>query len=221
MSQIIVETLVEKVNNQEIRLNEQYKASTKIAETISTMKSESANIQKLSGVVNHLQDNLTRINWPLEEMRGLKSTLSQNNLLLQQPRKEKVIHVHTGSKLLWITIAVSVICILVIFGWIDTSNTLDNYKMNNACWRYLKLNMNAKDLDYLQKIERLYQQDPEQWIRLIEEKELAVQQRVEAQLKAEAAQKEADEWKKAARNENQERKNTKKRTTSKAKNQDK
>ena len=221
MSQIIVETLVEKVNNQEIRLNEQHKVTAKIAETISTMKSESENIQKLSGIVNHLQDNLTRIKWPLEEMRDLKSNLSQNNSLLQQPKREKVIHVHTGSKLLWVTIAVSVICILVIFGWINTSRSLVEYKMHNACWRYLKLNMNAKDLEYLQKIERLYQQDPGQWIRLIEEKELVLQQRVEAQLNVEAAQRQVGQWKKAVGDENQQRKNTKKRTTSKAKNQDK
>lgn len=220
MSQIIVETLVEKVNKQEIRLNEQHKVTAKIAETISTMKSESENIQKLSGIVNHLQDNLTGIKWPLEEMRDLKSNLSQNNSLLQQPKREKVIHVHTGSKLLWVTIAVSVICILLIFGWINTSSSLDEYKMHNACWRYLKLNMNAKDLEYLQKIERLYQQDPGQWIRLIEEKELALHHRVEVQLNAEAAQRQAGQWKKAAGDENQQRKNQKKRTNSNVKKQD-
>ena len=220
MSQIIVETLVEKVNNQEIRLNEQHKVTAKIAETISTMKSESENIQKLSGIVNHLQDNLTRIKWPLEEMRDLKSNLSQNNSLLQQPKREKVIHVHTGSKLLWVTIAVSVICILVIFGWINTSRSLVEYKMHNACWRYLKLNMNAKDLEYLQKIERLYQENTDQWIKLIEEKELAFQQRAEAQLNAEAAQKAADEWKKAAGTEEPKKASPKKRTTSRPKNQD-
>lgn len=220
MSQIIVDTLVEKVNKQEIRLNEQHKASMKIAETISTMKSESENVQKLSAIVNHLQDNMIRIKWPVEEMNSLKSALSQNNSLMQQPKKEKVLHVHTGSKLLWITIAVSAICMLLLFGWINTSTTLDEYKMHNTCWRYLKLNVNAKDLEYLQKIERLYQQSPEQWIRGVEENELAIQQKAEAQLKAEAAQKEADQWKKAAGNENQQKSN-KKRTPSKAKNQGK
>ena len=220
MNQILVDTLVDKVNNQEIRLNEQHKAITKIAETVSTMKSESENIQKISAVVYQLEDNLTRLKWPLKEMSNLQSALSQNNELLAHPKKEKVIHVHTGSKLLWSLIAVSVICFLFLFGWINTYNTLDEYSMQNACWRYLKLNMNAKDLQYLQKIERLYQENPDQWIKLIEEKELAFQQRAEAQLNAEAAQKAADEWKKAAGTEEPKKASPKKRTTSRPKNQD-
>jgi hypothetical protein len=183
MNDIVIDTLIEKVTAQENRLNEQQKISNEMNETISLMKTESEHIQRMLATTNELQISLKKLTLPVTEMEKLKNVIALNNHLLEHPIKQKVLHVHTGGKVLLICIAELVIIILIAIGWIDTGSSLKRYKMHDTCWRYLKLQLDTKGLKSLQNIERQYQQDASEMSGMVDEQELQVRLRAEAHLR--------------------------------------
>jgi hypothetical protein len=198
MNDIIIDTLVEKVNSHETRIDEQQKTTQEMSTTISAMKGESENIQRIAKIVDELQAKMVNIQWPVSEMEKLSGILSRTNHLLENPRREKVLHVHTGSKMMWSVIALSVICIFLLAGWISTYNRLNDYRMNDVCWQYLKLNLGAKQVQSMQKLEMQYQQHPDEMTAQVEQQELRLQQWAEARQKAIEAETRAREYRKAA-----------------------
>jgi hypothetical protein len=187
MNDIIIETVVEKVNAHEHRLNEQQKSVQTMNETISTLKSQSELVDKMIETINQLQAGLAKLNLPVSEMEKLKSTIALNNHLLQSPTQQKIIHVHTGGKMLWSLIGATVLIILLVIGWINTWGSLKQYRMHDMCWRYLKIHLETKQLQSLQNIERQYQQDPDEMTGKVEQQELVIKQRVEAQIPSDTA----------------------------------
>jgi uncharacterized phage infection (PIP) family protein YhgE len=184
MNDIIIETVVEKINAHENRLNDQQKSAQAMNETISTLKSESEQVHKMISTINELQAGLARLNLPVSEMEKLKSTIALNNHLLQNPTQQKIIHVHTGGKMLWSLIGATVLIILLVIGWINTWGSLKQYRMHDMCWRYLKIHLDTKQLQSLQNIERQYQQDADEMTGMVEQQELIIKQRTEVQLRS-------------------------------------
>jgi hypothetical protein len=109
-------------------------------------------------------------------MREMSSRLELNNELLANPRKTKKVIFHTAGKLLWVIIGLSVGMVFLVLGWVNTSNKLDQYRMHDIMWRYIKLTNKSQNREYLQSIERLCLDNPDKINSIIEKEDLRMEQ---------------------------------------------
>ena len=61
-------------------------------------------------------------------------------------------------------------------GWVNTSNKLDQYRMHDIMWRYIRLTNRSQNLEYLQSVERKYLGSPEKFRSFVEQEELRQKQ---------------------------------------------
>lgn len=179
MGPLIIDTIIEKVEASEIRLDEQEKVITEISEKVSAITDQSSTIKNVTEVVKNLQDNMYNIRWPVKEMTEMSNRLAINNELLANPKKTKKIIFHTAGRLLWVVIGLFVGIVFLIMGWISTSNKLDQFRMHDIMWRYVKSTNHSQNLEYLQSIERLCLGDPKKMQFLVEKAELLQKQQDE------------------------------------------
>ena len=143
---------------------------------------QSINQKYILGLIKELQEGLTNIKWPLKEMEEISSRLARNNNLLANPVKSKQIIVHTAGKLGWIIAALTAGIISLSFLLINTSNKLDQYKMNDLIWRYIKISNQSENLEYLHLVEESYLENPERMRALVEKEELRQKQLSESEI---------------------------------------
>jgi hypothetical protein len=182
MDQLVIETIIEKVEAIEIRTNTQGKEFSEITKMVSTMTDQFNTIKTISDQVKKLQDNMNNIIWPVREMTEMSNRLAQNIELLANPKKTKQIIFHTAGKLIWVIAGLSIGMILLIIGLINSESKVDQYRMNDIMWRYIKLSKNSQNLEYLQSVERLYLGHAEKMKSLVETEELKLKQKAESEI---------------------------------------
>jgi hypothetical protein len=184
MGPLIIDTIIEKVEASEIRLDEQEKVISEISQKVSAINDQSNTITNITELVKKLQDNMYNIRWPVKEITEMSNRLGTNNELLANPRKTKKIIFHTAGKLIWVVIGLFVGMVFLTIGWINTSNMLDQFRKHDIMWRYIKLTNQSQNLEYLHSIERLLLTNPEKMQSLVEKEELRVKQLEESTQKA-------------------------------------
>ncbi len=182
MDLLVIETIIEKVEAIEIRTNTQGKEFSEITKMVSTMTDQFNTIKTISDQVKKLQDNMNNIIWPVREITEMSSRLSRNNELLANPKKTKQVVFHTAGKLIWVIVILSALIISLIIFLVNTSNKLEQTKMNDMLWRYIKLSNNSQNLEYLQSVERMYLAHPEKMKYLVEKEELKLKQKAESEI---------------------------------------
>jgi hypothetical protein len=183
MDLLVIETIIEKVEAAETRLNTQGKELTEITKKISTMTDQTNTIKTVVDLVKKLQGNINNITWPVREITEMSSRLSRNNELLANPKKTKQVVFHTAGKLIWVIVILSALIISLIVFLVNTSNKLEQTKMNDMLWRYIRLSNNSQNLEYLQSVERMYLAHPEKMKYLVEKEELRIKQIGESEIK--------------------------------------
>jgi uncharacterized coiled-coil protein SlyX len=138
MEPLIIDSIIEKVDANEARLAEQEKAISEISQNLAVMEDQANTINHVGELVNKLQDNIYSIRWPVKEMREMSSRLELNNELLANPRKTKQVIFHTAGKLIWVVVGLSVGMAFMVVGWVNTLNKLDEFRMHDIMWRYVK-----------------------------------------------------------------------------------
>ena len=182
MDQLVIETIIEKVEGAETRLNTQGKELAEITKKVSTITDQSNTIKTTANLLKKLQDDMNTITWPYGEISEMTNLLIQNKELLAHPKKTKQVIVHTAGKLGWSIAGLSVIIISLIILLINITNKLNQYKMNDMTWRYIKLSNSSQNLEYLQSVERLYLAHPEKMKSLVEREELKLKQITESEI---------------------------------------
>lgn len=119
MSDVIIETLIEKLNAHEEQLNEQDKANNQMSETLSALETDSKHLQKIPSIVEEIESIISEMKWSLDEMEKLTVAVSENNHLLQQPKRDKILHVHTIDNQHGLTEADHVAARVVIYHSLD------------------------------------------------------------------------------------------------------
>lgn len=181
MDQLVIETIIEKVEATETRMNTQGKELSEIIKKVSTMTDQANTIKTVADLVKKLQDNMNNITWPVREITEMSNRLARNNELLTNPKKTKQVVFHKVGKLIWVIVILSALIISLIVFLVNTSNKLEQFKMNDMLWRYIKLSKNSQNLEYLQSVERLYLGDPEKMQSLVEKEELKLKQIAESE----------------------------------------
>jgi hypothetical protein len=175
MDQILLETVVDKLNTTGARLDNQEEELLELSKKIHTLDDQSSSNNELMELVKQLQNNMTAIRWPVREMEKMSERLAQNNELLSSPRTTKKVVFHTAGRLIWVVIGLFIGAILLTIGWIDTSREMEKYRMNDLLWRYTKINQ-AQSLDYFQDVEKMYISDPGKMESAVEKEELRLKQ---------------------------------------------
>jgi hypothetical protein len=153
MDQLVIETIIEKVEAAKTRLNTQGKELTEITKKVSTITDQTKTIKTVTELVWKLQDNLNTMTWPVREITEMSSRLARNNELLANPKKIKQVVFHTAGKLIWVIVSLSSIMVFLFIFLVKTSNKLDRFRMNDMMWRYIKLSNTSQNLKYLQSVE--------------------------------------------------------------------
>lgn len=182
MDQLVIETIIEKVEAAEAILNIQGKEISEITKKVTSITDQTNIIINLSNLVKKLQDNMNTITWPVNEVTEMSNLLVRNNELQANPKKTKQIVFHTAGKLIWVITGLLIGIILLIIGLFNSQSNLDQYRMNDMMWRYIKLSNSSQNLEYLQSVERLYLADPETMKSFVEKKELKLKQIAESEI---------------------------------------
>jgi hypothetical protein len=172
MEPLIIDSIIEKVDASETRIDEQEKVITEISQKVSLMSDQSSTIMNVTEIVKKLHNEMYNIRWPVKEMTEMSNRLAINNELLANPRKTKKVIFHTAGRLLWVIIGMFAGMVFLVMGWFNTSNKLDQFRMHDIMWRYIKLNNQSQNLEYLHAIENLYFADPDKMNSIVEKEEL-------------------------------------------------
>ena len=172
MENFLMDNVIEKVNGLEKRSAENEKILSEIKENVSGLSGQSQNLNELAQIVQHLQQRMQQIIWPLQQMNELTSWLKMNHSLFSNPVKTKQTVVHTAGKLGWVMAFLLLAIISLAIGLLETASRLKEYKTNDLLWRYVKVVSKNKNLEYLQTLENLHLKDPEKMKFFVDEEEL-------------------------------------------------
>jgi len=143
----------------DVMTNRIEKQDQKIMELEKQISAIPDNSQAISGVIKGIEElkqiaNKNTI--PENDLRQLNSNLNKTNGYLSQPVVNKVEHHHHVPKIIIISAILFVIVCLIIGGWYNTFQTLDQYKENDTKYRFLKVQHNKPLQNLLFKTDSLY-----------------------------------------------------------------
>jgi hypothetical protein len=182
MDALVIDTIIDKVNAGDKRLEANEKLVIEMDKKLSGFTDQSGNQKHILGLIMKLQDEMTEIRWPVNQIAEMSSRLKQNNDLLANPVKTKHTIVHTAGKLGWIIAGLSVVIISLVILLINVGSKMDHLKMNDMMWRYIKIGSHSQNLEYLHQIERTYLDDPEKMQSEVEKEELHLKQIAESEI---------------------------------------
>ncbi len=184
MEPLIIDTIIEKVDANAANLDDQEKVISELSQKVVAMADQSNTIIKVAELVKKLQDNMNAIRWPVKEITEMSNRLATNNELLANPRKTKQVIFHTAGRLLWAVIVLFVGMVFLIMGWMNTARNLDQFRMHDIMWRFVKSTNHSQNLEYLHSVETLYLENPEKMELLVSQEELSQKQLEESDPKS-------------------------------------
>lgn len=152
MSEILLNTIVEKVNAQEKKISDMQPA-------LKDVPRNTAEIERVKKEMQEIKTSIQDISFPVKEMQELSDQLEESIRLLRQPVTDKVLHHHYVPKVIWIATGLFIVLALVCAGWYATANKLDQYKENDIKYRYLKVNNSPPLRQLLNITDSLYRND--------------------------------------------------------------
>ncbi len=182
MELLIIDTIIEKVDASVTRLDEQEKAITEIFQKVAVITDNSKTTINALELLKKLQENINAIRWLVKEMTEMSHRLARNNELLANPVKTKQVKIHTAGKIGWVIAGLTVIIVSLAIQFISNSNKLDQYKVNDMMWRYIKIMNHSQNLEYFHSIERQFLENPEKIKSLVEQEELHQKQIAESEI---------------------------------------
>ncbi|QES87362.1 hypothetical protein [Rhizosphaericola mali] len=150
---VLIETVVKKLREQNdllVRIQEQTSKSDHLQPKLEAIRNELHQIKK--------GDLFSQI--LTQEIKAIKAPINGVLRLLDAPIEHTNIHHHHFPKLLWITIALLLLCVCLITSWNHCSNKLDNYKFNDSKYRFLQLQEGKSLQTKLKWVDSLYKVRP-------------------------------------------------------------
>ena len=143
----------------DVMTNRIEKQDQKIADLEKRLSAIPDNSQAISVVIKGIEElkQITNRNTiPENDLRQLNSNLNKTNGYLSQPVVNKVEHHHHVPKIIIISaILLAVVCVIIV-GWYNTYQILDQYKENDTKYRFLKVQHNRPLQNLLYKTDSLY-----------------------------------------------------------------
>ena len=156
MSELLLQTIVEKLEAMELLL----KAESADKTDVSSQKQITEQFYQLHKEIRLLPAQLSLSK---EQMNELLRSINNCTLQLKQPIQNRVEHKHHLHKGIWIAIALFVICFLLSRGWLNTYKSVEQSEANDIKYRYLKIAGNEWLLKLCNHTDSLYQIDGEKF----------------------------------------------------------
>jgi len=172
MSEILLQTIVEKLESLEIALLKQgntgkdEEASNELTRGIKMLQSE---FIKISSTFN---TNNEKINGLSEEIHGLR--LKSGNSI-----QNRVKHVHHFHKQVWLSVSLFICSLLLAYEWINCNSDKKSFEANDMKYRFWKANGNANLIKIVYYTDSLYNLDREHFIQqvVLAENQIAEQEK--------------------------------------------
>lgn len=170
MSEILLQTIVEKLEALEIALlkeNNAGKNETIYQALLKEIKSAQSEITKLPVL---LRADSKKINELTESIAAL-------NIKLNISLKNQISHTHHLHKAVWICAGLFITSLIFLISWINCSNTKEKFEANDIKYRYLRVNGNTSLVKLLYHTDSLYDLNKDAFCKLViqHEQQLAKQ----------------------------------------------
>ncbi len=142
MNEILLGTVIDKVDAYEKKLDSQEKQMNELKEKVNHMGNNSEILSVIKNGMEELRTAIQKQSFPEKELRQLHTDIITNTELLKQPVKKEIIYDYHSRKAIWIAAALFLILCLMSEGWIMTEGKQNMYKANDTKYRYLKLQDN-------------------------------------------------------------------------------
>ena len=192
MSEVLLETIVEKLESLEIALLKESNASKDNATQQALLKE--VNLLK-SEFINHAD----QLKSSEEKMNGLMKSISALNFKLSSPLENNIKHFHHFHKGLLVALAFFVLSAVFLYGWIRCSNVKEQFEANDMKYRFLKINGNSSLLKITHDTDSLYNANTIDFTSKVVQAEQHLAEQVEMLRLAGEKEKEARELLKKAR----------------------
>ena len=149
MNQVLLETIIEKLESLELSLLKENKTGNDEAVQKDLLKE----IKIWESEITKLPSHLKIIN---EKINELSKNITFLNFKLEKGVNENINHKHHLHKGVWIAIGFFITSLLFLFCWINCHYEKKIYEANDIKYRYLKLNGNAVLLRLLYHTDSLY-----------------------------------------------------------------
>lgn len=149
MNQVLLETIIEKLETLEISLLKENKAGNDETTQQDLLKEITSFQLEIKKLPVHLKVNNEKIN-------ELSKNITSLNFRLEKGVSENINHKHHLHKGVWIAIGLFIISLLFLYGWINCHSEKKTFEANDIKYRYLKVNGNAVLLKILHQTDSLY-----------------------------------------------------------------
>src|SRR5664279_1672430 len=152
MSEILLQTIVEKLESLEIALLKECNSGKDGAlqnQILLGFKNFQSQVATFTSQLNTNSETLLRFS---EEVNSLR--LNLGNTIQNQVR-----HTHHFHKLVWVTVSLFLITTLLAYGWMNCSNGKKVFEANDIKYRYWKVDSNASLLKITYYTDSLYDFD--------------------------------------------------------------
>lgn len=188
MSEILLESIVEKLEKLEIAMLK--KDNTKEDDTSSILLLKE--VKAMQSGIAKLDSSYSETN---EKLQKLLVNISLLNVDSNISKQDKVNHTHHLHKGVWVAVGFSIFATVFLYGWIRSSASKEQYKANDILYRYLKVNSNSESLKGLYHLDSLYIANPTLFIEHVAQQEENLAEQVRLIQEAGEKKKEGDELK--------------------------
>ncbi len=149
MSEVLLQTIVEKLESLEIALLKESNSG----------KDEALQKQSLQGfksLHSEIQIFISQLNHDSEKLNGFSKEMNLLRLNLGKIERGHFKHIHHFHKLVWVTVSLFIIALLLAYGWINCHNEKNVFEANDIKYRYWKVDSNASLLKLTNYTDSLY-----------------------------------------------------------------
>jgi hypothetical protein len=138
-SEVLMDAVVQKLEQQGQKVQTQEKKIGAIAETVSKIPDYSADLKQIKSGIADLKTAVTALQFPAEKIQEFSGKLTSVVELLRQPIENKVQHHHHVPQIIWVAAGLFIVLCLTCSGWYMTAAKLDQYREADTKYRYLYL----------------------------------------------------------------------------------
>jgi hypothetical protein len=178
-SEIMMDTVVEKVENQQQRIQTQEEKLALVEKKVNAIPDHSKDFEEVKTGVRDLKAVSNGQNAIMEKLQVFFTSLEIAVALLRRPVKSQVYHHHHVPKIIWIAAGLFLALCLVCSGWYMTARDSGQYQANDIKYRQLKLEADSAFHQYLVQLDSIYLTDPDKMRNNVIEQERLKQKRLE------------------------------------------
>ncbi len=178
-SDVMMDSVVCKVQKQEQRIQAQDEKLTRMEENIKAIPNHSKDWEETKATILELVVVSKGQKTLMEKLQGFFKSLDIAVNLLRHPAESKVQHHHHFPKIAWITSGLFLILCLVCSGWFMTARRIEQHRAGDIKYRHLKLICDSAMLRYLWRLDSIYLADPDKMQKDVEDQERLKQERLE------------------------------------------